>query len=50
MTDIAIRLNNLSKRYRLGAARGRHDTLRDPLAAGLRWNNRATEKTFADVV
>ena len=29
MTDIAIRVNNLSKMYRIGRAKQRHDTLRD---------------------
>jgi lipopolysaccharide transport system ATP-binding protein len=36
MSDIAIRVENLSKRYRIGRARQRHDTLRDALVAGLR--------------
>ncbi len=32
MTDIAIRVENLSKRYRIGKAQQRHDTLRDSIA------------------
>ena len=35
MTDIAIRVENLSKRYRIGRAQQRHDTLRDALADAL---------------
>ena len=31
MTDIAIRVENLSKLYHIGRAQGRHDTLRDAL-------------------
>ncbi len=33
MSDIAIRVENLSKRYRIGALQQRHDTLRDALVA-----------------
>ena len=36
MTDIAIRVENLSKRYQIGRAQQRHDTLRDALMVGLR--------------
>src|SRR5438874_149079 len=36
MSDIAIRVENLSKRYEIGAAKRRHDTLRDQLADGLK--------------
>ena len=32
MSDIAIRVANLSKRYKIGALRNRHDTLRDHLS------------------
>jgi len=35
MSDIAIRVDNLSKRYRIGRAQQRHDTLRDALADAL---------------
>jgi homopolymeric O-antigen transport system ATP-binding protein len=35
MSDIAIRVESLSKRYKIGAARGAHDTLRERVAAGL---------------
>ena len=33
MTDIAIRVANLSKLYHIGRAQQRHDTLRDALAS-----------------
>ncbi len=36
MTDIAIRVENLSKLYQIGAHQERHDTLRDALAHLLR--------------
>ena len=36
MSDIAIRVENLSKQYRIGALQQRHDTLREALVAGLR--------------
>lgn len=36
MSDIAIRVDNLSKRYHIGQTQERHDTLRDALVAGLR--------------
>ena len=36
MSDIAIRVENLGKLYRIGKAQQRHDTLRDALVAGLR--------------
>jgi len=29
MTDLAIRVENLSKQYKIGKAQQRHDTLRD---------------------
>ncbi|HOT90761.1 MAG TPA: hypothetical protein PLJ78_04460 [Anaerolineae bacterium] len=32
MSDIAIRVENLSKLYHIGLARQRHDTLRDAIA------------------
>jgi len=35
MSDIAIRVENLSKRYRIGRAQQRHDTLRDALVSAL---------------
>ncbi|HOU25044.1 MAG TPA: ATP-binding cassette domain-containing protein, partial [Anaerolineae bacterium] len=35
MSDIAIRVENLGKMYRIGRVQQRHDTLRDALAAGL---------------
>jgi hypothetical protein len=33
MSDIAIRVDHLSKLYHIGRARQRHDTLRDALAS-----------------
>ncbi len=33
MSDIAIRVENLSKLYHIGRAQQRHDTLRDALAS-----------------
>jgi hypothetical protein len=36
MNDIAIRVENLSKRYHIGRAKQRHDTLRDALMAAVR--------------
>ncbi len=36
MSDLAIRVENLSKLYRIGKAQQRHDTLRDVLVDGLR--------------
>ena len=36
MTDTAIRVENLSKQYRIGALQQRHDTLRDALMAAVR--------------
>ncbi len=36
MSDVAIRVENLGKRYRIGKAQVRHDTLRDALMASAR--------------
>jgi lipopolysaccharide transport system ATP-binding protein len=36
MGDIAVRVEDLCKRYEIGAARRRHDTLRDQIADGLK--------------
>ena len=36
MTDIAIRVENLSKKYHIGRAKQRHDTLRDLMVDTLR--------------
>jgi lipopolysaccharide transport system ATP-binding protein len=36
MSNIAIRVENLSKLYKIGARRNRHDTLRDHLAHGFK--------------
>lgn len=35
MSDTAIRIENLSKRYTIGVAKAQHDTLRDQIVAGL---------------
>ena len=40
MSNIAIRVENLSKLYHIGKAQQRHDTLRDTLGAGLRSSTR----------
>nr|MBP9503526.1 ABC transporter ATP-binding protein [Promineifilum sp.] len=49
MSDIAIRVENLSKQYTIGRARERHDTLRDALAGVFRRNGSggATETFWA---
>jgi homopolymeric O-antigen transport system ATP-binding protein len=51
MNDIAIRVDNLSKQYRIGAAQYRHDTLRDQLTHGLstlfRRNHQDSETIWA---
>lgn len=36
MSDIAIRVEKLSKRYRIGRSRQRHDTVREAVAAGIK--------------
>lgn len=36
MTDIAIRVENLSKKYHIGRAKQRYDTLRDLMVDTLR--------------
>ena len=36
MSDIAIRAEKLSKKYSLGVAKVRHNTLRDHLVAGIK--------------
>ncbi|MCB0253746.1 MAG: ABC transporter ATP-binding protein [Anaerolineae bacterium] len=43
MKDIAIRVENLSKRYQIGTARQRHDTLRDTIAATFKRSNESSE-------
>ncbi len=43
MSDVAIRAENLSKQYRIGAAQQRHDTLREALAAAVRRGPRSAE-------
>ena len=45
MTDIAIRVENLSKLYYVGKAQRRNDTLRNAITdASRRWNGRACER------
>jgi lipopolysaccharide transport system ATP-binding protein len=45
MSRLAIRVDGLSKRYTIAAARHRHDTLRDQVAAGLgSWLRRKTRR------
>jgi len=39
MTDIAIRVENLSKLYHIGRAQQRHDTLRDALVSTFKRSN-----------
>ena len=36
MSEIAIRVENLSKLYKIGAVNERHDTLRDQIAEGFK--------------
>ena len=36
MSDVALRVQNLSKQYTIGAAKPRHDTLRDQIAHGVK--------------
>lgn len=44
MSDLAIRVNNISKLYHIGAKQHRHDTLRDSIVSALetpkRWFGR----------
>jgi lipopolysaccharide transport system ATP-binding protein len=40
MSDIAIRVEHLSKLYHIGRAQQRHDTLRDALSGAFRRNNK----------
>ena len=44
MTDIAIRIENLSKLYTIGRAKQRHDTLRDALVHALPRMTRISRK------
>jgi len=49
MTDLAIRVEHLSKLYRIGRAQQRHDTLRDAMSnVGSRMSNvlRRRHSTF----
>jgi hypothetical protein len=44
MSDVAIRVENLSKLYHIGRAQQRHDTLRDALTAAFKRSNVPTFK------
>jgi len=44
MTDLAIRVENLSKLYHIGRAQQRHDTLRDALVSTFKRSNVPTFK------
>jgi ABC-type polysaccharide/polyol phosphate transport system ATPase subunit len=46
MSDVAIRVENLSKRYEIGRAGARHDTLRDALAGMFRRERGGRSETF----
>jgi lipopolysaccharide transport system ATP-binding protein len=48
MSDIAIRVGNLSKLYHLGRAQQRHDTLRDALVGALPRIPRISRKEIAN--
>jgi len=49
MTDVVIQVEHLSKRYRIGRAQQRHDTLRDLIVdLGTRMVHRLTRKTPSD--
>ena len=48
MTDIAIRVENLSKEYHLGRAQAQHDTLRDALVASVRRLGRRPSRRDSD--
>jgi lipopolysaccharide transport system ATP-binding protein len=54
MADIAIRVSNLSKLYRIGARQQRHDTLRDSIAAMFeapkRWFSRNGQAEREDTI
>jgi lipopolysaccharide transport system ATP-binding protein len=48
MSDIAIRVENLGKRYKIGRAQKRHDTLRDLIVSKLQRTNghQPSDETF----
>jgi len=51
MSDLAIRVENLSKLYHIGKAQRRHDTLRDAIMdAFKRWNVRTLERSNVDTI
>lgn len=54
MSNIAIRAENLSKRYKVGLRRRRHDTLRDQVAEGIgslfRRNGRAASSAESETI
>ena len=49
MTDIAIRVENLSKQYHIGRAQRRHDTLRDALMDSLPRISRISTKKQKEI-
>lgn len=50
MSDIAIRVENLSKRYRIGMLHERSDTLRDALVSGVKRVGRAFSRKDRDAL
>ena len=48
MSDIAIRVENLSKLYHIGRAQQRHDTLRDALTGMFRRGHQSTDPQSTD--
>lgn len=48
MTDIAIRVENLSKLYHIGKSQERHDTLRDALVSTFKRSNVQTSESSTD--
>lgn len=48
MSDIAIRVENLSKMYRIGRAQRRHDTLREALSASWQTGSRRRQMAGAE--
>ena len=56
MTDVAIRVENLCKQYRIGATQARYKTLRESLVEAVLialfglWCSRLVERFLADVV
>ena len=42
MTDVAIRVENLSKQYRIGGPQARYKTIRESLTKAVRWASSST--------